>query len=70
MNYRASQTVAVKQEEPENVENVIDNVVETSISSNKVAEAPFSNNISDDTIVGFPAVLWFKKCSYQAQNMI
>lgn len=46
VNYMASQTVAVKHEEPENVENVIDNVVETSVSSNKVAEAPFSNNIS------------------------
>ncbi len=46
VNYMASQTVAVKQEDPENVENVIDNVVETSVSSNKVDEAPFLNNIS------------------------
>ena len=46
VNYMASQTVAVKQEEPENVENVIDNVVETSVDTENVVEIPVSNSIS------------------------
>ena len=46
VNYMASQTVTVKKEEPEFVENIVDNVSETSVDTENVVEIPFSNSIS------------------------
>ena len=46
VNYMASQTVTVKKEEPEFVENIVDNVSETSVDAENVVEIPVSNSIS------------------------
>ncbi len=56
VNYMASQTVSVKQEEPEVInEAVTDNVAETGVSFDDVVEAPVSNVssvITEDNVLG------------------
>lgn len=47
VNYMASQTVSVRKEEPEIIEeSITDNITDTSVSSDNVVETPVSNSIS------------------------